>query len=933
MTRLHKFRPKRFFFTVAAIAFCIAITWKSEARGAHKAEIYSTLTSDTIPRGKKSPARLLVPGDTVTRSDTVPLPTSDTLPRPKNIRTDTSSTVPTIDTFTIRYSKDTLDAPVKYEAADSGVLLVKEKKFLLYGRTKTDYKDVTLTAPRVVLDQASDVVTAYNAKDSMGNIVARARFNQGSDGFESDTIQYNFKTQRGVTRNTYTKQGGEIFVNSEVLKKVNANTAFARRVTMTTCEYDDPHFGFVASKAEFVTDKIAITGPIHPEFEGVPIPLWLPFGVFPLKKGRHSGLLPPQFTVNEQFGLGLEGLGYYQVLNDYFDVTFRTNIYSYGGWSVFLTPSYRKRYHYNGTFNLSLQNSKFNFKGDPDYNLVRTFNISWNHSVDQRARPGTNFSANVNAGSTKYNQYVVNSATRPFQNQLSSSIAYSKTWQDKPFNLTLSANHNQNNVTHLINLILPDAGFTVSTIYPFQKKEQVGTPRWYEKIGIGYSTVARNQVSFYDTARTKFSNVLDTMLWGAQHRFPISMSLPPLGPVIVSPFVSYEETWLTRRIGQQWNEIARRVDTTYNRKGLFIDRQMSFGIGMNTAIYGTKYFKKGKIIAIRHVMRPNVNFNYRPNLSKKFYDVIKVDSTGRKEVRPQIAPGRNLFSSYGYGKFGGITFGVDNNLEMKVRQKKEPEQVKDTTQVETGAPVKNEKKVRLLDGFGFTSGYNFLQDSLKLLPFNLYLRSTLFEKVSITAQGLYNPYQQDSFGRYIDRFVWEGDRFRLGRLNSGSISASTNFQSKPRDKNKPANPQATRQITDPNLLADEERMQDYISRNPAEFVDFNIPWTLNLSFSLFFSNQLVTPGKYKNTVTSNLSFNNSFSLTPKWNFTTTGYYDFKTKQLQTFTMSINRDMHCWQMSVNVTPIGVARYFNITISPKSSILQDLRVNRTRYFYDY
>jgi hypothetical protein len=264
-----------------------------------------------------------------------------------------------------------------------------------------------------------------------------------------------------------------------------------------------------------------------------------------------------------------------------------------------------------------------------------------------------------------------------------------------------------------------------------------------------------------------------------------------------------------------------------------------------------------------------------------------------------------------------MTFGVDNNLEMKKRGKK------DTA----------DKKIRLIEGFGFNSGYNFLQDSMKLLPFNLYFRTTLFEKISITAQGLYSPYQRDSLGRDTRLYVWQGDRFRLGRLRSGSVSMSTSFQSKPRDpqKSAPENPNES-QIKDPSLLGDEQRAQQMINRNPAEYVDFNIPWSINLSYSLFFTRNIIDK-KPKTQVTSNVSFNNTFSLTPKWMFTTSGYYDLSTMDLTMFTLSVSRDMHCWQLSVNVTPIGNYKYFNISISPKSAILQDLRVNRTRYFYNY
>lgn len=910
MMQLHKFNLKKFCYFLIATAFSIAITRNCEAHNISAFEIYSTLTTDTIPKIKKDSLSVLPNSNLTQLNDTIPA--GDSL---KQLQNDT--VIQTVDTFHLKLSKDTLDAPVDYQASDSGVLLVKEKKFLLYGSTKTTYRDIVLTAPMVELDQQTNILTAIASKDSLGTMITRAEFTQGTEGFQSDTIRYNFKTKRGLTTNTFTKQS-EMFVNAPYIKKVNDSVAFAKRVTMTTCDLDVPHFGFVANKAEFVTNKVAVTGPVHPEFEGVPIPIYLPFGIFPLKSGRHSGLLQPTFTVNEQFGLGLEGLGYYHVLNDYTDIKFLANIYSYGGWTASIIPTYRKLYHYNGALNLSIQHTKIAFKGDPDYSLTKGFQISWSHSIDPKVHRGMNFSANVQAGSTKFNQYVVNNPMKNFQNQMSSSIAFSKSWQGR-YNLTLSANHNQNNYTHLINVILPDAGFTVSTLYPFQRKDGVGTQKWWEKIGVGYSTVVRNQVSFYDldTVDHSLKHILDTLQWGARHSFPISMSLPPLGPLIVSPFISYEETWLTHRIQRTWDGVNKKVDTISNVKGLFIDRQMSYGIGFNTSIYGLFSFKKGKV-QIRHVIRPTFNMNYKPNLSRRFYDVIQIDSLGHRQPLPQVAGNNNLFSGYGYGRFGGITFGVDNNLEMKKRGKK------DTVA----------KKIRLIEGFGFTSGYNFLQDSMRLSPFNLYFRTTLFEKLSISAQGLYSPYAPDSNGYDTRQYVWQQSHFRLGRLRSGSVSMSTSFQSKPRDpkKTNTQNQPRGNQITDPSLQGDEQRMQQYINQNPAEYVDFNIPWSLSLSYSLVF-NRIYRKGKYNTNVTSNLSFNNTFSLTPKWMFTTSGYYDVGKLQLNMFTMSVSRDLHCWQLSINITPIGNYKYFNISISPKSAILQDLRVNRTRYFYNY
>jgi LPS-assembly protein len=910
MKQLYKFRPNYFFYGILAAAMLCTLTWKTTAAGISGRDFRSPLTVD--------------------QRDTIrPLPKLDTTINPVNVIRDTtklpgkdSVLKATADTFALKLSKDTLEAPLKYQAEDSAVVLIQSKKIILYGKTKTEYKDITLTAPQVEVDQQTQIVTAVNRKDSTGEVIETAHFKSGDNEFTSDTIRYNFKTQVGITKNTYTQQG-EFLVHAVQAKKVNETTTFAKEAWFTTCLLDEPHFDIKTNKMKIVSQKVAVSGPAHLEFEGVPIPIYLPFGFYPLSQGRHSGLLPPQFTTNEQFGLGLEGLGYYKVLSEYWDAKIYGNIYSYGGWSVNLNPTYRKRYRYSGTFNLSLQTTKVNFKGDPDFLKNKSFFVTWGHSIDGRARPGTNFTANVNAGSTKFNELVPNNPQRNFQNQLGSSITYSKSWAGKPYNLTLSANHNQNNRTRLVNISLPDASFTVNSINPFQRKaeNQIGTQRWYEKIGIGYNGTFRNQLSFYDTA-AKLRDLIDTLQWGAAHSFPLSMSIPPIlnGAVFVSPNVSYSQVWIAQKFRRKWNPGAKKVDTTVT-KGFFTDHQLSFSLGLNTAIYGTYQFKRSRIIAIRHTIRPSISFNYKPDLSKSHFYTEQIDTSGYR-LRFSEYEGA-LYSGYGEGRTGGIGFQVDNNLEMKWRSRKD-----------TGDNAI--KKIRIIDGYGFSTGYNFLRDSMKLEPVSFYLRTTLFEKISITANTVLNPYQTDSRGVDIAKYAWEGGKFKLGRLTYGSVAISTSFSKKPKDAKKAEERKAAtqRRLNEPDLIGDQQRLLDYMQQNPSEFVDFNIPWQVSLSYSLSFSNRLKPDlSGFEKDFTSNVSFNGSFNLTPKWNFSVNGYYDFDSKQLQTFQMSINREMHCWQMSINVTPVGPYRSFSFSISPKASVLQDLRINRTRSFSNF
>ncbi|MEJ0101258.1 MAG: putative LPS assembly protein LptD [Bacteroidota bacterium] len=923
MNKLRKFSLKYLFAGTLTAASLLMLTWKAGAGYVRENNFYSALTSsDTTKPVKKTDS---LPQSQVNVTDTIPVkqtmdsslsPTGDSLLRRDSIVT---------DTFSLKMSKDSLDAPVFYEAEDSAVILMKDQKIIMYGKTKTDYKDITLTAPKVEMNQVTQIVTAMGTKDSAGEVLERAHFKDGEQEFQSDSIKFNFKTQKGLTRNTFTQQG-ELFVNGRDIKKYNENTIFIKSGTFTTCDLDEPHFAFRANKMKLINKKLAVSGPAHPEFEGVPIPVYIPFGFYPLTQGRHSGLLPPQFTTNDQFGIGLTGLGYYKVLSEYWDARVYGDIYSYGGWNANMNATYRKRYHYQGNFTFTIQNTKFNFKSDPDYNVNRSYHISWGHMVDSKAKPGTTFSANVNAGSTKYNRNIPNSNELNFQNTTSSSIAYSKTWQGKPFNLTTSLNHSQNNSQHIINLSLPNVGFTVNTLYPFQPKEMVGTTKWYEKLGIGYNGNFRNQVSFYDTANSRavygkstFAHLLDTLQWGGQHTIPISLSLPPIlgGSVVVSPSVSFSQILISGKEHRQWNDSTHKVDTSFT-KGFFTDQQTNFGISLSTALFGTYQFKRSRVVAIRHVIRPTISLNYRPDLSKSHFYTVQIDTNGRKIRLPEFY--RSMYSYYPEGRFGGMSFTFDNNLEMKVK-------TKDTT------GENKTKKIRLIDGFGFSTSYNFYGDSVnKLSPFNIYFRSTLFDKINITGSTSVDPYQKDEFGNRIAKYAWEGGKFSIGNIYSGSLSMSTSFQSKPKDQKKDEERKKQMEsLTDPSLIADQQQLLDYMRQNPSEFVDFNVPWSVNFGFSLNFNRTLRADySGYDTKVNSNMSFGGSFTLTPKWNFSSNGYYDFSTLKLQTLTMSISRDMHCWQMAINVTPVGLYRFFSISISPKASVLQDLRINRNRSF---
>jgi LPS-assembly protein len=821
--------------------------------------------------------------------------------------------IPNTDTFTFKKSKDALDAPINYHADDSMVIDVPGEKMYLYGKVSSiKYSGNNLSAPEIQFDNKTNLVSAFLKKDSTGKAISYPYYESDDTKTVADTIRVNMKNGKGSSKGTYTKQG-DFFVYTENAKKVDTAVFYALRTRFTTCNLDTPHFAFVSNMAKFVNKKWAYTGPVHPEFEGVPIPISLPFGIFPLTQGRHSGLLAPSFTADAQRGLALENLGYYRIINQNWDVITRGTLYSYGSWNVSVNPRYYRRYRYQGNLSIDIQNFR-----PLDAPKTITKRLTWSHSADNKARPGVTFSANVNISSTKYNRQLPNSPQQNFNNQLGSSISYSKLWKNKPYNITVNGNHSQNNVTGITQLDLPSVAFTVNTLYPFRKSEQVGESKWYENIGIGYQGSAKSITSFNDTMSNVGKQILDNISYGAQHNIPITLSLPPMGVLQIAPSVSYQETWFQQKVEEQYNVNFNKIDTVSLQKGLYTTRQISFGVGLSTRIFGMVGFKPtSRVKALRHEVRPSLSINYTPNVNEKNYYNSRVSAT--QLISKSYFQGSRVGSPYSNIRNGGMSFGIDNNISIKVKDKKDTSATAD-------------KKITLLDGLSITSAYNFLADSFQLQNFSLSARTNLFDKINISAQANVDPYQYDNNGDRTKKLLF-GNKLALGNLTNASIALQTSFKGGDQSKKT-----VNERLNQPNGInaADQagqdefQRDANYIQNNPAEFVDFEIPWNIDLSYSLNYTRSFKKRTDNSKPITQGVTFNASANLTPRWKIGSNGTYDITNKKLGVITLYLSRELHCWQMSININQSNRNNSFNINISPKSPILRDLKINRSRSF---
>jgi lipopolysaccharide assembly outer membrane protein LptD (OstA) len=370
-----------------------------------------------FPREAGSPDTLLpdIPDTSALRqkSDTLNI----NVPNVKIVSTDTSGAVEKTNKFM-------LSAKIDYASADSLIMDMQNRMAWMYGNASIEYEDIKLNAAIISISFDDNTIHAYATQDSLGNPVGTPEFKQGDLSFKSKEIAYNFTTRKGLIQNVITKEG-DGYIHGSVIKKINDSVTDVGRGEYTTCDLDEhPHFSLKFTKAKVLSGNMIVTGPAWITIEDVPLPIALPFGLFPNKKGRSSGLIIPKYGESAQRGFFLEDGGYYFGLNDYFDLKLTGDIYSRGGWAIKPALTYKKRYRYSGSFNLRYAVTVYGTEGAPDYYNKSDFFVSWSHRQDPKARPNSVFGASVNLGSSSYNKYNPSTVNDYLTNTFSSSVSY-----------------------------------------------------------------------------------------------------------------------------------------------------------------------------------------------------------------------------------------------------------------------------------------------------------------------------------------------------------------------------------------------------------------------------------------------------------------------------------------------------------------------------
>ncbi|MBP5680790.1 MAG: LPS-assembly protein LptD, partial [Bacteroidales bacterium] len=390
-----------------------------------------------------------------------------------------------------------LTAVVNYKAQDSLVFAAGNMAWL-YGSSQVTYTDIQLDAERIQLSLDSSLVHANGVPDSItGKLNGKPVFKDNSGEYETRTMSYNFKTAKGFICDV-TSQQGEGYVTGGTTKKMPNNDIYLENGRYTTCDQTEcPHFYIELTKGRLRPNKNIVTGPAYLVVADVPLPIAIPFGYFPFTKSYSSGILMPTYGTDQAKGLYLRDGGYYFAINDYVDLAVRGDIYTKGSWQLSTESRYAIRYKFKGNFAFSYNVAKTGDKGLPDYVEQKNMKLTWSHSQDSRFNPNLSLSANVNFTTSGYER---SNTTSVYSNDLTTSTKQSTInagykIPNTKWNMTASTSITQRTTDSTLVVTLPQFTASMSTWYPFKRKQKSGSDRWYEKISMTYNMNMSNKIT------------------------------------------------------------------------------------------------------------------------------------------------------------------------------------------------------------------------------------------------------------------------------------------------------------------------------------------------------------------------------------------------------------------------------------------------------
>lgn len=837
-----------------------------------------------------------------------------------------------------------VDAPVQYTAEDSLVYDAPHKVAHLYGNSNVKYTNMDLSSDKITMDIDKSNVKATGTADSTaeGGVKGKPVFKMGSDTYDTDTIAFNFKSKKALINNVYTEQQ-DGFLTGARSKRDSTGAIYLQHGRYTTCDDPHPDFYISLSRAKVRPGKDVVFGPAYLVVCDVPMPLAIPYGFFPFTKSYSSGFIMPTYGDESDRGFYLRDGGYYFAVNDKWDLKLLGEIYTKGSWGISAASNYRKRYKYSGSFFFSYQDTKTGDKGMPDFAEQESFKVQWSHRQDSKANPFSSLSASVNFATSSYERNNLNSLYNPqtmTQSTRTSSVSWSTGFSSIGMTLSATANLSQNMRDSSLAVTLPDLNISIARFYPFRRKKMVGDEKWYEKIAMSYTGHISNSINTKEDQFMK-SNIIKDWRNAWQHQIPVSASFTLFKYININPSFNFSDRMYTNKVTKSWDEQKQTevCDTTYGFHNVY---NWNMSVGMSTKLYGfwvpNRKLFGDKIQAIRHVITPTVSFSYAPDFGASRYGYWetyqKTDADGNVSLVSYSPYQNSLYGVPGKGKTGSLSFTLGNNLEMKVKSDKDS----------TGF-----KKISLIDAFDINMSYNMAAKVRPWSDMNINLRLKWWKNYTFNMNAVFATYayELDEQGNPYVGTHTEWGKGRFGRFQGMSQNLSFTltpeklaklFSGKSDDDEK----DSKRKDQDEDELDTdiESNVDDTLEKGKTAakkksgkaktdsngYMAFKMPWSLTFGYGVTMRedtrkekfNKKSMRYPYKFTQTLNMSGN--VRLSDGWNISFSSGYDFDNHKMSMTTASLQRDLHCFNMSCSVVLSPYTSY-NFTFRCNASTLTD------------
>jgi lipopolysaccharide assembly outer membrane protein LptD (OstA) len=730
-----------------------------------------------------------------------------------------------------RIQGDMSEEPVTYEC-NTLTYRVADAVMVLDGDARVSYGNTRLHSPLIEYDSGSYILFAPSEPELW----------EGEEKITGSSLAYNLKTRRGSI-----SAGGTDYekghYTGELVRKVGERELNVSKGTYTTCEHtEDPHYSFTSSKMKVYVDDKVIVKPVVLRVRGMPV-FWLPFYMFPIRRGRHSGILMPrvEFGFDSDRGRFVRNLGYYYAPNDYMDFSFFGDYYENDRWLLHLESRYKLRYVLSGGFDAS-----FTQELDTD---AQRWDLEGRHS--QEIGEGGKLVVQADFVSDEdYRTDTSENLEKSLRRILESSLSYTQRWEKS--SISIAADRKENLDTGEITQKLPTLNYllnrrTLIQAAPGEDRVHRGT---HISGNLTFSNTSSETVAGKaDRQQARLNAAVSSNLSFAEGNHLLKNSsvlstdrkpgddwCAECDSAMKAHSAFDNRTDFTFRLNP-WasfnvNPNAAAAVTVYDEdtegNSLPVRFMYWYSITSNITFYKTYFTNFGALKALRHVFLPSISYTHRPNFSKytgRFYSVPGVGASVNESMLMNIT--------------------VENRFQAKIASGEDTKKLNNFLILTTTTTADFLYKDK-----GAETPFSTINSSLRFYPpggvrfdinFTNDPKDLSFETLNLTT-----------------RFAYTGK----SALLPGFVDpVRQNFQN----------------------------MKDLTGQTPS--YEFNEPtanpWNISVIYRLNRTFETGTQAQW-------LEVQTGFNLSRNWRIDYSNRYDITKREMAYQEFSIYRDLHCWQ---------------------------------------